>query len=155
MQNIVVCVEEWVDPLTLVAYEGTAAPKQKEVRRDDGADDIRIGGGSANSNKNNNAELKAELRQAEEEQEPLLAGIIQDIVDELSLFRNPGSNHFLRYITTEDIGKEFREGRKSHRTQKGAGRVADYPAHPCFNPPKRSAADRSPLASACSGNVSF
>ena len=150
MQNIVVCVEEWVDPLTLVAYEGTAAPKQKEVRRDDGADDIRIGGGSANSNKNNNAELKAELRQAEEE--PLLAGIIQDIVDELSLFRNPGSNHFLRYITTEDIGKEFREGRKSHQTKKGAGRGVNYPAHPCFNPPKRSAADRSPLAS---GNVSF
>ena len=45
-----VCVEEWVDPLTLVAYEGTAAAaaaaKQKEVRKDDGDgnDAIRIGG---------------------------------------------------------------------------------------------------------------
>ena len=46
MQNIVVCVEEWVDPLTLVAYEGTTAAKQKEVRKDDGDgnDAIRIGG---------------------------------------------------------------------------------------------------------------
>ena len=49
LQNIVVCVEEWVDPLTLVAYEGTtaaAAAKQKEVRKDDGDgnDAIRIGG---------------------------------------------------------------------------------------------------------------
>ena len=40
MQNIVVCVEEWVDPLTLVAYEGASnASKQKEVRRDDTGDD--------------------------------------------------------------------------------------------------------------------
>ena len=112
-QNIVVCVEEWVDPLTLVAYEGAAgaASKQKEVRKDDnGNDAIRIGGGHNNNNNNNNADLKAELRQAEED--PLLPGIIQDIVDVLSVFRDPGSNHFLRYITNEDIGKEFREGRK-------------------------------------------
>ena len=40
MQNIVVCVEEWVDPLTLVAYEGASnASKQKEVRKDDAGDD--------------------------------------------------------------------------------------------------------------------
>ena len=41
MQNIVVCVEEWVDPLTLVAYEGTSsATKQKEVRKDDNGNDV-------------------------------------------------------------------------------------------------------------------
>ena len=59
--------------------------------------------------------MRAELRQAAEE-EPTLPGIIQDIVDTLSVFRDPGSNHFLRYITNEDIGKEFREGRISRVT---------------------------------------
>ena len=65
-----------------------------------------------NTNRNS-AEMKAELRQAEEEDDyPPLPGIVQDIVDVLSVFRDPGSNHFLRYITAEDIAKEFREGRR-------------------------------------------
>ena len=109
MQNIVVCVEEWVDPLTLIAYEGaedinSGAVKQKQVRKDDGADAIRFGGAS------DNAGLNAELRQ----EEPLeLPGILGDIVDALSVLRS-GPNHFLRYITTEDIGKEFDKGRVEH-----------------------------------------
>ena len=57
--------------------------------------------------------MKAELRQAPQQRDdPVFPGIIQDIVDALSVFRDPGSNHFLHYITTEDISKEFREGRK-------------------------------------------
>ena len=69
----------------------------------------RIGG----SNINKDADMKAELRQAPQQRDdPVFPGIIQDIVDALSVFRDPGSNHFLHYITTEDISKEFREGRK-------------------------------------------
>ena len=70
---------------------------------------LRIGG----SNINKDADLKAELRQAPQQRDdPVFPGIIQDIVDALSVFRDPGSNHFLHYITTEDISKEFREGRR-------------------------------------------
>ena len=75
----------------------------------------------SNANRNS-AEMKAELRQEEDEDYPVLPGIVQDIVDVLSVFRDPGSNHFLRYITAEDIATEFREGRNKHGSAKRTAR---------------------------------
>lgn len=103
------CVEEWVDPLTVAKYESTPAPRgspaalrRKEVRRDDAGH-----------------HQPAQLREKEsriarprlEQEEKKLPGFLQDIVDVLSVLRF-GSNQFLDYIQTEDFSKEFNEGTK-------------------------------------------
>ncbi len=108
-QNIVVCVEEWVDPLKLAQIEAStiAQQRQKEVRRNDDYDAVVFDEAPLYSAGELNEEPEARIADEGEQQLP---GFLQDIVDVLSVLRF-GSHEFLEYIQTEDIRREFDESK--------------------------------------------